>query len=201
MATGKKSFVFYTNWRNIFQELPKEKGYDLLMHMLAYVNDEDPQTDDVLINAVFAGMKNQLKDDLKNWEGKQKQRSAAGKASAAARQRKATTVNERSVSSTVNGNVSVNGNGKKTIQERKAEFKNSLYPHVEKYGSKMITEFFEYWSEHGEKDKKMRFEKERSYNLERRLRTWKSREKDFRPAGAPKGRDAMSILKERHNLK
>lgn len=113
MANGKKSFVFYCNWRNTFAELPKDKGYDLLMHILAYVNDEDPQTDDVLIKAVFANMKDQLKADLLRWERKQEQRIAAGKASAESRKRKSTTVNDRSNSSTVivSGNGIVNDNG------------------------------------------------------------------------------------------
>ena len=40
---------------------------------MAYVNDENPETDDVLINAVFAQMKATLKRDLKKWEAKREQ--------------------------------------------------------------------------------------------------------------------------------
>lgn len=60
----------------------------------------------------------------------------------------------------------------KTIEARKLTFKKSLYPYAEQYNTEMLKEFFEYWSEHGEKDKKMRFEKERSFGISRRLSTW-----------------------------
>ena len=79
MAEGKKSFVFYADWIDTFRELPKEKGYDLLMHMLAYVNDEDPVTDDVIIKAIFPHIKNTLKRDLNRWETKKEENSLNGR--------------------------------------------------------------------------------------------------------------------------
>jgi hypothetical protein len=42
----------------------------------------------------------------------------------------------------------------------------------------MIREFFNYWSEHGINDKKMRFEKEKTFGINQRLRTWHSRNPD-----------------------
>jgi hypothetical protein len=39
----------------------------------------------------------------------------------------------------------------------------------------MLRDFFEYWTEHGEKDKKLRFEKEKTFGIEQRLRTWYNR--------------------------
>ena len=50
------------------------------------------------------------------------------------------------------------------IQERKEDFKKSFPPFFTLYGKPMLSEFFEYWTEHGEKDKKMRFEKEKSFS-------------------------------------
>jgi len=46
-----------------------------------------------------------------------------------------------------------------------------------------MTEFFEYWSEHGDNDKKMRFEKEKSFSVERRLKTWKIKSVEFKNKG------------------
>ena len=60
----------------------------------------------------------------------------------------------------------------KTLKERKADFKKSLSPHLSKYGSKTLNDFYQYWTEHGENDKKMRFEKQTSYSIPHRLRTW-----------------------------
>lgn len=117
MAKGKKSFIFYSNWRDTFEAIPPEKGYELLMHILKYVNDENPETECVMVNALFQSFKSTLKADLEKWEGQRKQRSEAGKKSAESRKRKSTSVNERQRNSTVNVNDNVinNTNNNKKI--------------------------------------------------------------------------------------
>ena len=73
---------------------------------------------------------------------------------------------------------------KEEIKKRKEEFKNSLRPFISIYYDKILmTEFFEYWSEHGDNDKKMRFEKEKSFSIERRLKTWKIKSVEFKNKG------------------
>jgi hypothetical protein len=79
MAAGKKSFLFYSDWMETFKTLPKDKGYDLLMHILQYVNDENPETDDVLVKAVFSQIKNTLKRDLEKWDSMKDDRSYNGR--------------------------------------------------------------------------------------------------------------------------
>jgi len=61
---------------------------------------------------------------------------------------------------------------KKNIEERKADFSKSLNPHLELYGKDLLNEFYRYWTEHGEKDRKMKFEKQKSFGIAQRLRTW-----------------------------
>jgi hypothetical protein len=58
------------------------------------------------------------------------------------------------------------------IAERKQKFASNLTSFVDVYGKQMIRDFYDYWTEHGEKDKKMRFEKETSFNLDARLNRW-----------------------------
>lgn len=80
MAEGKKSFMFYCDWKDTFDALPDDKAGQLVKHLLSYVNDENPETDDILINAVFANIKATLKRDLKKWEAKSnKNRESANK--------------------------------------------------------------------------------------------------------------------------
>ena len=67
MAENKKSFTAYCDWNSTFNSLPDEKAGQLIKHLLAYVNDENPSTDDLLINAVFASIKATLKRDLVKW--------------------------------------------------------------------------------------------------------------------------------------
>jgi hypothetical protein len=110
---GKKSFVLYTDQREVFDELDDEDAGKLIKHIFSYVNDENPDTQDKLLRIAFAPIKTQLKRDLKSWENKQEQRKEAARKSVESRQRTATDVNERLISlgGNVNGNVNVNGNG------------------------------------------------------------------------------------------
>ena len=119
MATGKKSFILYCDQRDTWERLSDEQAGKLIKHVLAYVNDENPEAD-FITELAFEGIKRALKSDLKKWEAKQEQRSEAGKRSAEIRRLNATeandrstSVNERSISSTVNGSV----NGSVSVNE------------------------------------------------------------------------------------
>jgi uncharacterized phage protein (TIGR02220 family) len=70
MAENKKSFTAYCDWNTTFNSLPDDKAGQLIKHILSYVNDQNPQTNDLLINAVFASIKATLKRDLVKWEAK-----------------------------------------------------------------------------------------------------------------------------------
>jgi hypothetical protein len=79
MAEGKKSFIAYTDWYETFKALPDDKAGQLIKHVFSYVNDENPKSDDILINAVFANIKQQLKRDLIEWKNTSQVRSEIGK--------------------------------------------------------------------------------------------------------------------------
>ena len=79
MAENKKSFIAYVDWKETFDSLPDEKAGQLVKHLFAYVSDENPETDDILIKAVFANIKHQLKRDLKKWESLSAQRTEIGR--------------------------------------------------------------------------------------------------------------------------
>ena len=130
MATGKKSFIAYSDWKDTFDKLPDEIAGKLIKHIFAYVNDENPISEDFVIEALFANIKNTLKRDLLKWEKQHQQRIEAGKASAEVRKRNATLVNGRSISSTVSVSVS--------------DINNSLISEVKT--SDVPTELFEYYN-------------------------------------------------------
>ena len=60
----------------------------------------------------------------------------------------------------------------KTKEERKADFEKSLLPFINDYKKEMLREFCDYWSEYGDTDKKLRWEKQTSFSIKRRLSTW-----------------------------
>ena len=131
MAENKKSFVLYSDSQGLVNQLPDEVAGRLLKHIYAYVNDENPISDELLLNIAFEPIKMQLKRDLIKWENQLEQRRNAGLKSAEVRKRNSTTVNERSISST--DNVNVNDNDILLKKETKRECFTfdefwSLYP-------------------------------------------------------------------------
>lgn len=113
MAENKKSFVLYADLIHTVNKMPNDKAGELLKHILSYVNDKNPETDDLIIQLTFEPIKQQLKRDLVKYEQKKKQWSEAGKRSAEARKAKKnqqtlTDVKKRSTDLTVNDSVNVN---------------------------------------------------------------------------------------------
>ena len=68
MAKDKKSFILYTDQSGVFNQLPDEIAGKLIKHIFAYVNDENPICDDLIINIAFEPIKQSLKRDLKRYE-------------------------------------------------------------------------------------------------------------------------------------
>jgi len=68
MADGKKSFVLYCDIIHTVCHLTDDKAGILFKHILDYVNDKNPETEDVLIKLAFEPIKQVLKRDLKKWE-------------------------------------------------------------------------------------------------------------------------------------
>lgn len=82
MAKDKKGFILYADQKALFDQLPNDKAGELIKFIFAYVNDENPVTEDIIINLAFTPIKQQLKRDLKKFEETKEKRSEAGKAGA-----------------------------------------------------------------------------------------------------------------------
>jgi uncharacterized phage protein (TIGR02220 family) len=79
MAENKKSFILYCDLIHTIKKLPDDKAGLLFKHLLSYVNDENPETDDLLVEVAFEPIKRQLKRDLQKFEEVKVKRSEAGK--------------------------------------------------------------------------------------------------------------------------
>jgi len=147
MAADKKSFVLYTDSNGLIKQLPDDVAGRLLKHIFAYVNDENPISDELLLNIAFEPIKMHLKRDLKKFELIKERRSEAGKKGGikSGEVRKIekneanasfATKNEanEAVSDSVNDNVSVsdNVNEKKEVVDNSTNFDNSKNIHYSK---------------------------------------------------------------------
>jgi len=82
MAKDKKSFILYVDQKDLWNKLPDEIAGKLIKHIYSYVSDENPTSDDLMIEIAFEPIKQQLKRDLKLFEEKRVKRSEAGIAGA-----------------------------------------------------------------------------------------------------------------------
>ena len=193
MAENKASFILYSDLIHTVSKLPDEVAGKLLKHILEYVNDKDPQTDDILLQVAFEPIKLQLKRDLKQWESERSMRSEAGKKGMQNRwHNKDNTDNSvitkdntvikpitnitDNVTVTVNDTVTVKKN---TLEDRKLKFADTLKPFIDKFGKTMLNEFYRYWTEPNRSGTKFRQEMEKAWDLERRLDTWAKKDITF----------------------
>lgn len=188
MAENKKGFVLYADvWKTV-AKLPNDKAGELFKHILMYVNDEEPTTEDLIIEIAFEPIKQQLKRDLEKWEKIRVKRSEAGQKSAEARKNKGTnptsveSVKQTPTNPTVTDNVTVNVNDTVTVKVKDNVIKNNIVERENKfrlqskefnqYDSKMIEEFCDYWTEPTANKKKMLFETNKTFDIKRRLQRW-----------------------------
>jgi hypothetical protein len=182
MATGKKKVIVYTDWINQFKDLTDEEAGKLIKHFFEYVNDLNP-TSDRLTELLFNPIKATLKRDLEAWESKQQTNKENGAKGGRPKKNTETQNNpnnpvglletQNNPQKGVSVNVSVNDNvNNNNIDSRKLKFADSLKPFLDTYGKETLNDFYGYWTEKGEKHKKMRFEKQTSFDIKRRLTTW-----------------------------
>jgi hypothetical protein len=79
MAEDKKSFLLYVDMIHTVRKMPPDKAGELFLTILSYVNDENPEPNDLLVEIAFEPIKQQLKRDLKKWEDFRVKQSDNGK--------------------------------------------------------------------------------------------------------------------------
>ena len=70
MAKNKKSVLLYCDIIHTVEPLTNEEAGKLFKHYLRYINDQNPESPDRLTALLFEPIKQNLKRDLKKWEGK-----------------------------------------------------------------------------------------------------------------------------------
>ncbi len=62
----------------------------------------------------------------------------------------------------------------KTVEERAKDLYDKCLEYFYEYGAEMLREFYDYWTEIGDNQILMRFEREKTFELSKRLARWKS---------------------------
>ena len=157
----RKGFNFYRSYYDVFKELPKKDKLDFIEALLdrQFTGIEPSLTG--IANFAYLSQKHSIDSQIKGFEDKTGVKLTPCQGGAKAgyedplQQEK---VKEKEKVQDVN--------------TRKARFYESLTEYIGQYKKETLRDFFEYWSEHGKNDKKMRFEKEKSFSISRRLKRW-----------------------------
>ena len=113
MAEEKKGFILYSDIIHTIEKLTDEQAGVLFKHILKYVNDENPECEDLITEIAFEPIKQSLKRDLLKWDDKKQKRSDAGVAGATKRwQNIANDSNRIKPIANIADNVNVNVNVK-----------------------------------------------------------------------------------------
>jgi hypothetical protein len=207
MATNKRAFLLYSDLIETAKILPKELQAGLFMMILEYVNDLNPETDNLALKVAFEPVKQSLKRDLNKYKDIQAKRSAAGKIGGSKKPSTKPAENKQSKAKKANGSKSkqvqtseaVNGNVNENVNEsvlkRKELFKKQVFKHTT-FKEEMLLEFFNYWSEHSERGKKMRYEKQPTFDVNLRLHKWHDNQIKWEKENPNKKRTASKDWKD-----
>jgi len=79
MAKDKNSFLLYCDLIHTVEHLPDETAGQLFKTILQYVNDHNPEPNDIILKIAFEPIKRQLKRDLNKWDKYIEKQSVNGK--------------------------------------------------------------------------------------------------------------------------
>lgn len=78
-AIGKKSFILYTDSRELWESLPNEQAGKLIKHIVKYMDGEECDPPDELTKYLFIQIKSTLDRDQVKWEATKAVKSENGK--------------------------------------------------------------------------------------------------------------------------
>lgn len=187
----RESFIFYRSFYDAIKDLPRDVQGEIYTAIMEYsLYGKETESLKPIARSVFTLMKPQIDVNNKRFENGRKggrpksgnqpdgnQEETKGKPSNNQRKTK--------VEPNVNDNDNVNENKEDTTSvvskkdaakaatlKRKEDFYQTLVAFVDKYGKEMIRAFFEYWSELNKSSTKMRFEMQKTWEVNLRLATW-----------------------------
>ena len=190
----KATCVFFSDWFSVAQEIKDEarrcKLYDAILRF-ALDGTETPTLPNELA-LLFVSIKLQVIRTNEQYAAVCAKRSEAGKMGGAPKGNTNACKNKQNnqmveqTTKTTKTTLNKNENKKidnaahaATIEQRKQAFYESLLPYRSQYDASLLEKFFEYWTEQGRTNKKLRFELERTFEVGKRLARWASNDNNF----------------------
>jgi len=167
--TKRKAFNFLRSYFDVLNELKTDK--DKLEFLMAVINkqflNEEPKDLSFLANLCYQSQRHQIESSVKGWERATND---------TLRTTLPTTLPTTPLTPSEEEEEKGKEKGKEELLKRKKEFINQVKEYhksnPDKYPKQLYSDFVEYWTERGLKDKKFRFEKEKTFGLSGRLSRW-----------------------------
>ena len=192
----RDSFVFYRSFYDAIKDLPRDVQGEIYTAIMEYsLYGKETENLKPIARSVFTLMKPQIDVNNKRFEnGKKGGRPKSGNEpdgnQEETKEKPSNNQSETKSKPNVNDNVNANENkdntpngvskkdaAKAATLKRKDEFGKTLVPYMEKYGKEMIRAFFDYWGELNKSETKMRYEMQKTWEVNLRLATWAKNEK------------------------
>lgn len=192
----RDSFVFYRSFYDAIKDLPRDVQGEIYTAIMEYsLYGKETENLKPIARSVFTLMKPQMDVNNKRFEnGKKGGRPKSGNEpdgnQEETKEKPSNNQSETKSKPNVNDNVNANENkdntpngvskkdaAKAATLKRKDEFGKTLVPYMEKYGKEMIRAFFDYWGELNKSETKMRYEMQKTWEVNLRLATWAKNEK------------------------
>lgn len=192
----RDSSVFYRSFYDAIKDLPRDVQGEIYTAIMEYsLYGKETENLKPIARSVFTLMKPQIDVNNKRFEnGKKGGRPKSGNEpdgnQEETKEKPSNNQSETKSKPNVNDNVNANENkdntpngvskkdaAKAATLKRKDEFGKTLVPYMEKYGKEMIRAFFDYWGELNKSETKMRYEMQKTWEVNLRLATWAKNEK------------------------
>jgi hypothetical protein len=184
----RDSMIFYRSFYESLNGMTATTKAEVYSAIFRYGLDfQEPEFTDEIARALFTLIKPQIDANIKRFTNGNKPKVKQKISKIEAKDKQEISKSEANNNVNVNDNVNKNNN----IEIRKQKFADSLKPFLGDYDKNLLNDFYLYWSETTLNNKKMKFELEKTFSLERRLNTWRSRSVDFNKPKQLKSNDEL----------
>lgn len=205
MKNPKKTFILHNDSLIILDKLSDQQAGQLFKAIRLYNIGQQPEMDQ-LIEILFHPFKIQFDRNAEAYEKECEKNSTNGALGGRPKKPTETQPNPKNPvgyletqpkqkkldSDSDSDKENIIGTGSKepantkinNLEERRIEFYKSLIPYKTNYPPTTLREFYDYWSETNKSQTKMKWELERTFELQKRLVRWANNDKSAATKGA-----------------
>ena len=166
----RDSSIFYRSFYEAIKSLPESNQLEVYNAIFEYSFNFVEIELTGLSSTIFTLIKPQLEANNKRYENGNKPKNKQNGSKTEAKDEQKISKVEANKNVNKNNNENENNN----INDRIQNFKTKVYTYNNIHSVDMLYKFFNYWSELNKSGTKMRFELEKTWEIEKRLATWKN---------------------------